>query len=346
MYQGSFYFKAKPIERVNKYNLLRKVAISIRLSEKAKQRLEWIIFYYTAGRKNATYTAKHYGISRSLFYFWFKRFNEKNLKSLEDNKSTPGKTRRWNPDPLVLSRMIKLRKQYVHWSKLKLSVVYENRYGEKISSWQFQRVIKEFSLYPSKTNKRSYKNNGAKKKLISYQIRQTVKNLYSIDTKVLWLFGIKYYIIMALGHDSKLAYARAYRSHRSKYTADFLIRLTYLMGDKPEFILSDNGSEFMNDFDKQCKTLKIKRYWSRPHTPKDNPEVERLIKTYIYEHLNDGHWSSDINKLNEYITNWLIEYNTIRPHQTLKYMTPLDHAEENGGILRQMELASIINLNK
>lgn len=299
------------------------------MSDKAKERLEWIIFYYTAGKENASYTSKHYGISRSHFYFWFSRFNEKNLKSLENKKSTPGKRRKWNPDPEALSRMIKLRKRYIHWSKLKLSVVFEDIYGDKISSWQFQRTIEEFDLYPPKADKRSYKKNGAKKQLISYQIRQTTNNLYSIDTKVLWLFGIKYYIIMALSHDSKIAYARAYTSHRSKYTSEFLIRLTYLLGHKPEVILTDNGSEFMKDFDKQCKEMKIERYWSRPRTPKDNPEVERLIKTYIYEHLNDGHWSSDINKLNEYITNWLIEYNTIRPHQTLKYKTPLAYAEQN-----------------
>jgi transposase len=324
-----YYLKAKPIERVNKFNLWRGVARKINLSEQAKMRLEWIIFYQTIAEKNATLTAKHFGISRSLFYFWLNRFNETNLKSLEDNKSSPKRTRRWNPNPIVLSRMIKLRKKYIHWSKLKLKVVYENIYGEKVSSWQFQRVIKKFNLYPPKSNKRSYKKNRAKKELISYRIRTASKNLYSIDTKVLWLFGIRYYILMAVGHDNKLAYARAYKTHKSKESEDFLHRLVYLLGEEPKIILSDNGSEFMKDFSSACDRLKIKRFHSRPYTPKDNPEVERLIKTYIYEYLNDGHWSDDINKLNKYITDWLIEYNTIRPHQTLKYLTPLEYAQKH-----------------
>lgn len=325
-----YYFKAKKIESINKYNLWREVARKIKLSEKGKLRLEWIIFYHTASNENATLTAKHFGISRSLFYFWFKRFNQNNLKSLEDNKSSPKRTRRWNPDPLILSRMIELRKKHIHWSKLKLAVLYQNIYQEPISSWQFQRVITEFNLYPVRNKKNNWQKNGAKKQLISYDIRQSAKYLYSVDTKVLWLFGLKYYLIMAVGHDDKIAYARAYRSHSSKQAADFLERLNYLLNGKIEIILTDNGSEFMKDFDIACRQKDFKRYWSRPRTPKDNPEVERLIKTYIYEYLNDGHWSEDLKKLNSYLTEWLIGYNTIRPHQKLNYLTPLQYAEQTG----------------
>jgi transposase len=329
MYQGPYYFKSKPIGSVNKFNLWRGVARKVGLSEKAKFRLEWIIFYHTAGAKNASYTAKHYGISRSLFYYWFKRFDECDLKSLEDDSPVPKTTRRWSPDPIILSRMIKLRKRYIYWGKVKLSIVYQNIYGEQISSWQFQRVIEEFKLYPPR-RKKNYCKRGAKKQLISYQIRQTAKNLYSIDTKVLSLFGITYYIIMAVGHDSKIAYAKAYKRHRAEEAADFLDKLSYLLGSKPDIILSDNGSEFMKEFDQACKGQNIQRFWSRPHTPKDNPEAERLVKTYIYEHLNYGHWSDNIDKLNEYITSWLIEYNTVRPHQKLNYLTPLQYATQKG----------------
>ncbi|HOX40899.1 MAG TPA: leucine zipper domain-containing protein, partial [bacterium] len=178
--------------RVNKYDLWRKIARK-KLTTKAQLRLEWIIFYYTVGNSNAENTVKHFGIQRSVFYYWFSRFDEKKLESLEDKSSRPTKPRRWQPDPIVLARMIKLRKEYIHWSKMKLSVIYKTRYGEEISSWQFQRVIEEFHLYPPR-KKRIYAKNGAKKQLISYEIRQQAKDLFSIDTKVLWLFGFKYFI--------------------------------------------------------------------------------------------------------------------------------------------------------
>ena len=330
MYQGYNGWIAKPRQEVNRYELWRGVARMNKLSTKAQLRLEWIIFYQTAGKRNATYTATYFSIARSLFYFWLKRFDETNLNSLEDNKSAPRKKRSWNPDPTVLLRMIHLRKQYIHWSKMKLAVVYKNIYGETISSWQFQRVIEEFSLYPPRKLKQGCRANGAKKQRISLSVRQNAKNLYSIDTKVLHLFGKKHYVVCAVAHDEKVAYARAYTTHSSAAASDFLARLIYLIGASPEIILTDNGSEFMKHFDHACKQRNITRYFSKPRTPKDNPEVERLIKTLIEEWLNDGHWSPNLHQFNRYITEWLITYNNIRPHQTLNYMTPLQKAEATG----------------
>jgi transposase len=329
MYQEQTYFKCKPIAKVNKYDLWRKIARRT-LTDKAQLRLEWIVFYYTAGNSNAAYTAKHFGIQRSVFYFWFVRFDEKRLKTLEDRPSKPKRTRRWQPDPIVLARMIRLRREFIHWSKIKLSKVYENRYGKEISSWQFQRVIEEFNLYP-KRKSRTYAGNGAKKQIITLEIRQKAEDLFSIDTKILWLFGLKTYIITAVGHTGKLAYARAYRNHPSRVAADFLDRLEYLIGkDNLAIILTDNGSEFKKDFDKACQKKNLQRYYSRPRTPKDNPEVERFNKTLIYEWLNDGNCSPDLDRFNKLITDWLIIYNNVRPHQSLDYLTPLQYAEKHG----------------
>lgn len=329
MYHTPIYLIPKPIARIDKYSLWRGIAKK-KLSGKAQLRLEWIIFYNTVAKENATFTARHFGIQRSVFYYWFSRFDDSRLETLEDKSSKPNNPRKWIPDPIVLKRMILLRKEFIHWSKIKLSVVYKTRYGEKISSWQFQRVIEEFHLYPLRKN-RTYAKNGAKKQLISYNIRQKAEDLFSIDTKVLYLFGLKYYIITAVGHSGKLAYARAYHSHSSRVAADFLDRLEYLVGsDNLAIILTDNGSEFKKDFDLACQQKNLTRYYSRVRTPKDNPEVERFNKTLIYEWLNDGHVYKDLNQFNKHITEWLIIYNNVRPHQHLSYLTPLQYAEKHG----------------
>jgi len=328
MYQYEYTLRCDPVRLLDKYNRWRKRANLIGLSDKAKLRLEWIIFYYAQGH-SATYTAKHFGLARSKFYFWLTRFDEVNLKTLEDKPSIPITKRSWDPDPVVLKRMLKLRRLFIHWGKKKLATIYEREYGEKISSWQFQRVIEEFRIYPAKKKKKC-QGNGAKKQLISYAIRQTSVNLYSLDTKVLHLFGKKHYVLVALGHDSKIAYMRAYSTHSSWASVDFLSRLEYLLGAKPEIILTDNGSEFQKDFDKACQTKNITRYYSRVATPKDNPEVERMIKTFIEEWLIDGNWSPNLHKFNKYITNFLVVYNDVRPHEKLNNLTPLQYAGQNG----------------
>jgi len=132
-----------------------------------------------------------------------------------------------------------------------------------------------------------------------------------------------------VAHSGKLAYTRAYSTHSSLAAADFLARLEYLLQAKPEIILTDNGSEFQGNFEKACNQRKIQRYYSRVQTPKDNPEIERFIKTLIYEWLNDGNWSPNIHKFNRNLTNFLFTYNAIRPHENLNYLTPLQYSQTN-----------------
>jgi len=68
-----YYLKPKPIARIDKFNLWRGIAKK-KLSPKAQLRLEWIIFFYTAGKENVTETTKHFGISFGIlllvFSFW------------------------------------------------------------------------------------------------------------------------------------------------------------------------------------------------------------------------------------------------------------------------------------
>jgi len=61
----NYFFPPKKQPRFNKFAFLRKLVQD--LSPEAKLRLEWIIFYETVGKKNASKTAKYFGISRKTF---------------------------------------------------------------------------------------------------------------------------------------------------------------------------------------------------------------------------------------------------------------------------------------
>lgn len=155
MYQHNYELRCEPLQLLDRFSRWRKRAELLKLSPKAKERLEWFIFYFSdAGKKNASYTAYYFSISRSKFYFWLKRFNEKHLANLENDPPIPRRKQLWQPDPVVLWRMINLRKKYIHLSKIKLARIYQNKYGETISSWQFQRVIQKFNLYPERKQKK------------------------------------------------------------------------------------------------------------------------------------------------------------------------------------------------
>ena len=94
-----------------------------------------------------------------------------------------------------------------------------------------------------------------------------------------------------------------------------------------QYIGSDNGSEFEGSFSEACGDLNVTQIYSRPHTPKDNPALERFNWTIQDEWLSLSETGlDDIERANKDLTNWLIEYTNVRPHQTLDYQTPLAYA--------------------
>jgi len=42
------------------------------------------------------------------------------------------------------------------------------------------------------------------------------------------------------------------------------------------------------------------------------------------EFLQMGNYIDDVDVLNRYLTDWLVEYNFNRPHQSLEYATPIE----------------------
>jgi len=90
---------------------------------------------------------------------------------------------------------------------------------------------------------------------------------------------------------------------------------------------TDNGSEFALEFEGATTKLGIQRYFSRVKTPKDNPEIERFNQTLEYEWLYNFNLSFDPEELNPRLTEWLIEYNFNRPHQSLGYLAPVGYIE-------------------
>jgi len=304
-----------------------------KLSDKAKHRLEWMIFYETVSNHNVRATAIYFGISPKTFYKWKRRFDPHRFQSLEENSRTPHQKRSWQVTPLQEDQIKKLRIRYPKYGKCKLKVLYAQDYRETISTWKIERVIRKHHLYPdpqqhAKTLRRVQKRR-SKPKLRIHDLRGAYSGtLWHTDSVILWWYGERRVIFTALEDKSRLGYARVYLSGTSKKAADFLQRLVYLTGGNIKIIHSDNGSEFAGEFEKSCKQLGIQQIYSRARQPKDNPALERFNRTLQEEWLELSEVGLDeISEANLDLTQWLIEYNNHRPHQALDYLTPLQYAE-------------------
>ena len=308
------------------YDMLTNIKRLKDLSREAKLRIKWFDYYLKTG--NAAQTCKYFGISRKTFYKWKKRYDPMNLVSLEDKDRAPVKRRQREITPKQLERVIKLRKRYIRWGKIKLSKVYEQEYQEQISSWKIQKVIEEFQLYynPAKTARIRRKRQRAIKKKRITELKKKPKNgfLLCLDTIVIHLHGLKRYIFTGIDSISKVAFARMYKNANSYNASDFLSRLHYLLDGKIENLQTDNGSEFEKYFAQACKNLEIERYYNRPRTPKDNPVNERFNRTLEDEFVSMGKFHENPEICNHRLTEWVIEYNFKRPHETLGYETPIN----------------------
>ena len=323
------------ITLLDKYTRWRTVAKIFKLSSKAKLRLEWII-YHLQGHTVAQ-TARHFGIARKTFYRWFCGFDEHNLYSLyqlENRSKAPHHVRQPEITPVEEQRIIDLRKQYLHYGKIKLKKRYQKIYQETISSWKVQRIIIKYKLYrnPAKTARIVNKRKRAQKKkriteLKLYKLpwyKKKAGYIICLDTITIYWNGLKRYIFTAIDKFGKFAYARMYKTKSSKNGKDFLYRLYYLLDGNIPRVGHDNGTEFEKYFKQACVELGITQYYSRVKTPKDNPDNERFNQTLQKELLSYGNFHPDPVIFNRLLTEWLVEYDFKRPHEALGYQTPIE----------------------
>jgi transposase InsO family protein len=321
-----------PISPQSQTDHWRDLADYWRLTAKAKQRLEWLIFYYSVGKRDATVTAGYFGISRKTLHKWKNRFNPQLIQSLEEKSRAPIRRRTWEVTQRQEQRVIGLREQTKKkWGKAKLRVLYRQKYHQDISTWKIERVVRKHGLYPDPADrkKRAERRKSASKKIRIQQARRAgiPGPMWHVDSVIIWWYGVRKVIFTALEDTSRLAYARVYTSGTSTRATDFLHRLTYLCRDNIRVIHSDNGGEFAKNFAAACEQMNISQIYSRIQTPRDNPALERFNRTLQEEWLAYSEVGLDeIDQANHDLTEWLVEYNSVRPHQALDYQTPLAYA--------------------
>jgi putative transposase len=329
-----YRIREKPVPQITKWQLCRELGKDV-LTPQAQLKLEWIIFYHTIGERNAIKTAKHFGINPKTFHKWKGRFQEKNLLTLEEQSRAPVKTRKRDISQLQRRQIRELRNKHLRWGKMKLQKHYKKMYGEYLSSWKFQIVIEEEHLYFDKAKvrkqkrKRKQAQSNPKRRITEFVKEHKVHHLWHVDTVLLTQSTGGYrYLLTAIDDQSKLAYARLYTSHSSKQAADFLKRLHYLTEGEIINLHHDNGTEFEKHFKQACSELSLPQWYSRVRTPKDNAVLERFNRTIQEEFVEMAYAGvEDIKEFNQELTDWLIEYNSVRPHQALDYLTPLEYID-------------------
>ena len=90
----------------------------------------------------------------------------------------------------------------------------------------------------------------------------------------------------------------------------------------------DGGSEFAAEFEQACQQRGLRLFVLPPRSPKLNGAVERAQRTHTEEFYQVNDCSLEMAALNRELRAWEKTYNTVRPHQSLGYLTPLQFLQQ------------------
>ena len=76
-----------------------------------------------AGERNAKLVCSTFGVSRATLYRWRKRFDPRDLPTLQERTRRPRRVRQPTWSPELVKAVLQLREQYPRWGKAKLAVL-------------------------------------------------------------------------------------------------------------------------------------------------------------------------------------------------------------------------------
>jgi len=302
------------------------------IAKTALERTRILAFW---GKYGDAATKEAHNASRPTLFRWQKALAEAGgrLDALNP-KSTAPKTRRKRViSPLVEALILKER-QWERVSKDKLSVLIKqdglgtqsaSTVGRMLGDLKKQGKLPDpvkVSMYGRTGNVIERKTKPAKVKLRS---KGHEGGLAKADSVVRFVNGIKRYILTGMDCESKFAFAYAYTSHSSKAASDFMDKFTRVSPVPVTHVQTDNGSEFADHFDIFLEDNGIVHFHAYPRCPKMNAEIERFNRTLSEAFISKHRMllAHDLGAFNEKLIDWLLWYNSRRPHWSLGLISPL-----------------------
>jgi len=304
--------------------------------EVAQFRMKVIKFHDDYGSRA---TKEAFNVGRSTVFAWKKILREANgsLTALLPASTAPKTTRRMIVNSKVYDFIENIRLNNWRLGKEKIKRLLDAycllEGLETVSESKIGRIIKVNNLFLPKRG-RVYHNpdkkptipgtKRVKERLPKDSQVKAPGDLLQLDTVVKFDQRIKRYIITAIDLYSRFTFAFAYMRLSSAISLDFMLKLELIAPFKIKAIKTDNGMEFLGDFDAYLNRRSIVHYFSYPRTPKSNAYIERFNRT-IQEEFVDGHLDlfEDMHSFNDKMMDYLIYYNTVRPHKSLDYQTPM-----------------------
>lgn len=305
------------------------------LSREAKRRLKVIEWYEVHGH-NASLSARHFGVSRTTFTKWKKRFDEGGPGGLEDASRRPGNVRKPTWPREFEAAVLEIR-QLTGWGKDKL-VVLLRQDGWPCSTSMVGRVLRKLKQtgklveapgrdpwIPRRPFQRPY---GVRKP--KEYLADGAGAIVQVDTSHVILYnGFRFKHFTACDVFTRWQVLEVHGRATAQAAAGFLDTIIRRMPFPVRAIQVDGGSEFMAEFEVACRERGIKLFVLPPRSPKLNGHVERSNRSHKEEFYQRLQTPNAIAEVRQLLRIWEDVFNCYRPHQALAYLTPQKFLHQN-----------------
>jgi len=303
------------------------------MTGKAKKKFEILVFWEKHGLP-ATMDA--FSISRRTLFLWKKQLREGRGKpdALKERSRIPvhRRLRAW---PLkILEEIKRLRMIHPNLGKEKLQILlarFCRRNAVPIpSASTVGRLINDLGglrIFPQKVS-----HFGKLKRANRQKVLRKPKDFkathpghcVALDTVERFIHGCRRYVITFEDLYSRFGFAWSTTSHASKAAEEFFDFCRMVFPVPFANVLTDNGSEFKKHFAERLKELHCTHYHTYPRTPKMNAHCERFNRTIQEEFVDfHAHQLLEPQRFNVILMEYLVWFNTERPHYALNLQSPL-----------------------
>lgn len=275
-----------------------------------------------------------YAVPKSTLFDWKRVYEKSNrrLSSLVPKSTRPHRTRLARFDPRLVELVKTIRQEYGSISKYKLKL-FLDEYARELGVPNYGhskigKLIKRHGYFFT-----SHKRKQSKSRLLLPRLKrcpvQSSPGYIEMDSVVIYIFSHRYYFVTVIDIMTKFAWVKLTTSLSSKAARlameEFKSRYNYSIRE----VQTDNGHEFLGEFDRYLTSERIPHQFSYPRSPKVNGVVERFNRTLQDEFINQTNsLYQEIEVLNAHLLKYLSWYNTKRPHYSLKYLTPIQYLNQ------------------
>lgn len=293
----------------------------------AEQRYQAVLAVISDGL-SISQVAEKVGVSRQTLHSWLARYEAQGLEGLVDRSHRPASCPHQMPAS-VEAALLELRRSRPYWGPRRL--VFElakRRVGPVVSeSAAYRALVRAGMIDPALRDRRSRKwkrwERGAPMELWQMDIVGGFPLADGTSAKA--LTGID-------DHSRLCVCATLMARERTRAVCDGLRDALARFG-APEQILTDNGKVFTGRFhhppvevlfDAICREHGIEHLLTQPRSPTTTGKIERFHRSLRSEFLSNATPFANLKTAQQALDEWVDDYNTNRPHQSLKMATPAD----------------------